>query len=223
MVIRNIFDSSLDKASSRDDTHSDERRHEIDFAIGEARSDVVSTLEDLQMVHMLGSAKQDQDLLFTNARTAAFAERNERLLQLVIWLTVAEQPSLRNEIVGVREKVLVPMIDHGSHSDRGTTGDDPLDVSVLALVYQVFVASNAGGAVRHARHHSEGLMNDSPQVGLLLEFDPLEVGRVDFPQVFHEAGVDAWLIEQPVCDDREGGLVRSTMDVTTIRADLSRI
>lgn len=149
-------------------------------------------------------------LLLADTGTGSLAKCKKGLLQLVVGQAINE-PSFRKELIGVREELGVPVVDHRSHANRSTSGDNEFGLAILALVDQFLFARDSCGSVRNTRHHAKRLMDDSPEVWLLLEVDPLEVRGVHIVQVFHQTSVDFGLSKEPVSDHGEDGLFWSVL------------
>lgn len=79
VVVGNILDSGFEQASARDDAQSNERSHDVDFAVRKA---IINTCQ--HEVNLDEATSEGCFLLFTDTRTAALAECEEGLLQLVV-------------------------------------------------------------------------------------------------------------------------------------------
>jgi hypothetical protein len=135
VIVRDVLYCGIDKAGPGKNVESHESGHNIHFAVSK-------TVTHVSIVtHMLISGSCD--LLLSDTRTAALAESNELLRQLVVWLSI-HKPPLGKEVIGVREKLRVPMVDHRCHADRRSPRDDPLGLAILALINKVFLAGNSG-------------------------------------------------------------------------------
>jgi hypothetical protein len=203
VIVRDILNGSLEETGTGNDAKGDESSRDVHFAIRQAAREM-----DVSKAHAQQKCGGISILLLANAGTASLAKRKKRLLQFVVGQAVNEPP-FGDELVGVGEEVGVPVVDHRSHADWGASGDNPLGLAVLALVDQVLFAGNSSGSVRDTGHHAQGLVDDGPQVWLLLELHPLEVSRVNIVQIFHQASVEFRLSKEPVCDDSKNGLILS--------------
>jgi hypothetical protein len=199
VVVGDILYGGIDETGPGKNVESHESSHDIYFAVGK-------TVNHISIVtHMLISGSCD--LLLSNTRAAALAESNELLRQLVVWLSI-QKPPLGKEVIGVREKFRVPMVDHRCHADGRSPWDNPLGLAILALVNKVFLAGDSGRSVGNTGHHAEALLDYGPEVGSLLELHPLQVLGVETLKVLHEARVDLRLCESPVREDGESSLVK---------------
>lgn len=117
-----------------------------------------------------------------------------------------DEPPLGGEVVRVREEVLVPMVDHGSHADRSVPGDYKLGLAILAFVDELFLRSSTRRPVRDTGHHSQTLLENGPEIWALLKLDPLDVLTVETLEILHQTGIDFRLSKYPVCKDGKDGL-----------------
>jgi hypothetical protein len=135
VVVRDVLYGGIDEAGSGKNVESHESGHDIHFAVGKTVNHVSIVTQML--------ISDSCDLLFSDTRAAALTEGNELLRQLVVWLSV-HKPPVGKKVIGVGEKLRIPMVDHRCHADGRSPRDNPLGLAILALVNKVFLAGDSG-------------------------------------------------------------------------------